>query len=159
MSQARKPLRLHRLSIGAALLAIAAAPLALAGPAHATTTANGCSVTPLTPVFAGVAGPPPVVKQIRYNVVLACAPGRTVEVQQSLFEDDAPPDPDDFTGTSVNTWNPTGIITRGTTAPLANTDPGPETIYQRVRFRVTPVGGVQSAWTPFESSGSLTITN
>ena len=159
MSPARKPVRLHRISIGAALLAIAAAPFALAGPAQATTTANGCSVTPLAPVFAGVAGPPPVVKQIRYNVVLACAPGRTVEVQQMFFEDDAPPDPDDFTGTSINTWNPTGIITRGTTAPLSNTEAGPETIYQRVRFRVTPVGGVQSAWTPFESSGSLTITN
>ena len=70
-----------------------------------------------------------------------------------------PPDPDDFTGTTVNTWNPTGLITRGTTAPLSDTEAGPETIYQRVRFRVTPVGGVQSAWTPFESSGSLTIAN
>ena len=125
MSPARKPVRLHRLSIGAALLAIAAAPFALTGPAHATTSANGCSVTPLAPVFAGVAGVPPV-KQIRYNVVLACAPGRTVEVQQMFFEDDVPPDPDDFTGTSINTWNPTGLITRGTTAPLSNTEAGPD---------------------------------
>ena len=73
MSPARKPVRLHRLSIGAALLAIAAAPLALRrpGPRHHHRER----------MFGHPAGPGlrrghrvPPVKQIRYNVVLACAP-------------------------------------------------------------------------------------
>ena len=158
MSTARKPGRLHRLSIGAALVALAAAPLALAVPAHAATTANGCTVNPLTPVFAGVTGPP-VVKKVRYNFVVSCAPGRSVEVQQMYFEDDVPPNPDDFTGTDSNPYNPTGIQTKGNTELLPDTEAGPEEIYQKVRFRVTPTGGAPFGWTAFESSGTLTITN
>lgn len=159
MSTARKPGTLRRLGLGAAMIAVATAPLALALPADAATTAHGCTVAPLAPVFAGLnaAG----VKQVRYNVLITCAANRSVEVQQTFMEDDAPPDPDDFTGTVVNTTNFAGaaITTKGVTLNLPNTDAGPETIYQKTRFRVTPAGGAQSAWTPFESGPSTTIAN
>ena len=159
MSTARKPGTLRRLGLGAAMIAVATAPFALAVPAEAATTANGCTVAPLAPVFAGLnaAG----VKQVRYNVVINCAANRSVEVQQTFMEDDAPPDPDDFTGTVVNTTNFPGvaITTKGVTLNLPDTEAGPEELYQKIRFRVTLAGGVQSAWTPFESGPSTTIAN
>ena len=64
MSTARKPGLVRRLSIGAALLGVTAAPFALAMPAEAATTLQGCTVNPLAPVYAGrnaarrQAGPP-----------------------------------------------------------------------------------------------------
>jgi hypothetical protein len=161
MSTAQKPALFRRLSIGAALVGVAAAPLALAAPAEAATTLQGCTVNPLAPVYAGRNAA--FVKQVRHNVVIVCVPGRSLEVQQMMFEDDAPPDPDDFTGTVVNTFTSGagGLVgTRGVTVSLPNTDAGPETIYQRARFRVTPAAtGVQGPWTAFESSGTLTIAN
>ena len=159
MSTARKPGTLRRLGLGAAMIAVATAPLTLALPAEATTTAHGCAVAPLAPVFAGLDGAG--VKQVRYNVLITCAANRSVEVQQTFMEDDAPPDPDDFTGTVVNTTNFPGaaITTKGVTLNVPDTDAGPEKLYQKIRFRVTPAGGVQSAWTPFESSPSTTIAN
>ncbi len=161
MSTARKPGLVRRLSIGAALLGVTAAPFALATPAEAATSLQGCTLNPLAPVYAGRNAA--FVKQVRHNVVIVCAPGRSLEMQQMMFEDDVPPDPDDFTGTVVNTYTSgaAGLVgTRGVTVPLPNTGAGPETIYQRVRFRVTPVAtGVQSPWTAFESSGTLTIAN
>jgi hypothetical protein len=42
---------------------------------------------------------------------------------------------------------------------LPDTEGGDEEIDQRARFRVTPAGGVQSAWTAVESSGVLVIAN
>ena len=161
MSTARKPGLFRRLSIGAALLGVAAAPVALAVPADAATALQGCTLNPLAPVYAGRNAA--FVKQVRHNVVIVCAPGRSLEVQQMMFEDDVPPDPDDFTGTVVNTYTSGAggfVGTQGVTVPLPNTEAGPETIYQRVRFRVTPAAtGVQGPWTAFESSGSLTIAN
>ena len=159
MSTARKPGLFRRLSIGAALLGVAAAPVALALPASANTL-QGCTVTPLTPVFAGyTAG----VKQLRHNVAIACFGARSIEVQQTVMEDDAVPDPDDFVVTRINGF-PTGangvVVIRGITENLPNTEAGAEEIYQKVRFRVTPNStGVQGPWTTYESSGSLTIAN
>src|SRR6476620_10973440 len=84
MSTARKPGTLRRLGLGAAMIAVA--PLTLALPAEAATTAHGCTVAPLAPVFAGLnaAG----AKQVRYNVLITCAANRSVEVQQTFMEDD-----------------------------------------------------------------------
>ena len=160
MSSARKPGLFRRLSIGAALLGVAAAPFALAIPAEAATTSQGCTVSPLTPVFAGwTAG----VKDVRYKVAIACLPGRTVLVQQTVVEDDVAPDVDD---PIVNTFNSISsgangvVVIRGIKEPLPNTEAGAEEIYQKVRFRVTPNStGVQGPWTTYESSGSLTIAN
>jgi len=159
MSTAHKPGTLRRLGFGLAMIAVATAPLALALPAGASTTANGCILAPLAPVFAGLDGAG--VKQVRYNVLITCAGNRSVEVQQTFMEDDLPPDPDDFTGTVVNATNFPGaaIKTEGVTLSLPDTEGNPEEVYQKIRFRVTPAGGVQSAWTLFESSPSTTISN
>jgi hypothetical protein len=161
MSTARKPGLVRRLSIGAALLGVTAAPFALAIPAEAATTLQGCSVNPLAPVYAGRNAA--FVKQVRYNVVIVCAPGRSIEVQQTVMEDDVPPNPDDFIVTRVDSFTSGagGLVgTRGTTEVLPDTEAGPEEIYQKVRFRVTPAAtGVQGPWTTFDPSGTLTITN
>jgi len=160
MSTARKPGPFRRLSIGAALLGVAAAPVALALPASAATTLQGCNVSPQTPVFAGFSGG---VKQVRYSVAIACFPGRTIEVQQTVIEEDASPDPDDFVLTEINGF-PTGpngaVVIRGITKDLPDTEGGAEEVFQKVRFRVTQNStGLQSAWTAYEPSGTLTIAN
>lgn len=160
MTTARKPGTLRRLGLGAAMIAVAAAPLTMAAvPASATTPLQGCALNPLDPVFAGrnAAG----VKQVRHNFVATCVGNRSIEVQQMFFEDDVAPDPDDFTGTVISTVNfpNPAITTRGVTVVLPNTDPGVERIYQRTRFRVSVNGGPLSAWTLFESSGVLQIAN
>lgn len=159
MSTARKPGTLRRLGLGAAMIAVATAPLTVALPAEAATTAFGCTAAPLAPVFAGLNGAG--VKQVRYNVLITCAANRSIEVQQTFMEDDAPPNPDDFTGTVVNTTNFPGaaITTTGVTVDVPDTEAGPEELYQKIRFRVTGAGGVQSAWTLFESSPNTTIAN
>lgn len=167
MSTARKPGLFRRLSIAAALLGVVAAPVATALPASAATTLQGCTVNPLAPVYAGRNAA--FVKQVRHNVVVVCAPGRTIDVQQTVMEDDVVPDPDDFVTTVVRTFtspgaspgNPGGLVgTRGVTEVLPDTEPGQEEIYQKVRFRVTPDStGVQGAWTAWESSPTLSIAN
>ena len=160
MSTARKPGLFRRLSIGAALLGVAAAPVALAVPASAATTLQGCTVNPLTPVFAGwTAG----VKQVRYNVAIACTPDRTVQVEQVVIEDDTAPDVDDPIVVRSNSI-PSGanglFDTRGIKEALPDTEGGPEEMYHNVRFRVTPTAtGVPGPWTAFERSGTLTIAN
>ena len=159
MSTASKPGILRRLSIGAALLGVAAAPVALALPASAATQ-QGCTVTPLTPVFAGWSGG---VKQVRYDVAIACFGGRTIEVQQTVMEEDTAPDPDDFVVTRINgfaTGANGAVVIRGITEPLPNTEAGQEEVFQKVRFRVTPTAtGVQGPWTVYEPGGTLTIAN
>lgn len=167
MSTARKPGLFRRLSIGAALLGVVAAPVATALPAGAATTLQGCTVNPLAPVYAGRNAA--LIKQVRHNVVIACSPGRAIEVQQTVMEDDAIPDPDDFVVTAVRSFtspsaspgNPGGLAgTRGITEVLPNTEAGQEEIYQKVRFRVTPnSSGVQGPWTTWELSPTLTIAN
>lgn len=158
MSTARKPRTLHRLGLGTALLAAVAAPLALAVPAEAATTAHGCTVRPLKPFQNGTVGG---VKQVRYDAVFSCAAGRSIDVQQTLFEKDNAPDVDDFYTTLVQSRNfpVTTVAQRGLTAPLQNTEAGSEEIYQRTRFRVSVNGGPVSAWTPYESGPVLSIAN
>lgn len=158
MSAARTPVALHRLGLGTALLAAALAPLALAAPAEATTTAHGCTVRPIRPAHVGtVAG----VKQIRYEVVLACAGDRRIEVQPFAMEDDAPPQADQYIGTQVlsRTFVDTNVASRSIDRPLPNTEVGAEEVYTKARFRVSVAGGPFSAWTAFDSGPTLTIAN
>lgn len=155
MSTARKAV-LNRLAVGTALLAAAAAPLALALPAEAATTANGCTVRPLKPTFAGFSGG---VKQIRYEVVFSCAAGRTIEVQQLAMEDDSTPDQFINTRVHTRTFVSSTVATRSATWALPDTEAGNEEVYQKVRFRVSAGGGPVSAWTPFEFGPTLSIAS
>ncbi|MET1005606.1 MAG: hypothetical protein ABWX96_08660 [Propionibacteriaceae bacterium] len=158
MSTVRKPGPLHVLGLGAAMVAVAAAPLALAIPADAATASNGCVVNPLQPTNAGVVVG---VKQVRYDFQVACAANRTIEVQQMLFEEDAPPDPDDFTATQITSkkFINASAGTLGMIRSLPNTEAGNEEVYQRTRFRVSVNGGAPSAWTLFESGAIRSIAN
>lgn len=159
MITARKPGHLHRLGLGAAMIAVAAAPLAMAVPASAATASSGCIVEPLKPTSSGVnaAG----VKLVRYDVQVACSGNRVIEVHQQLFEDDVPPNPDDFTGSQVSSLAFVGadITTKGITRTLANTESGREEVYQRARFRVSVAGAPFTAWTTFEATANLSIAN
>jgi hypothetical protein len=134
------------------------APLAVSPAAEATTTRGKCSVTPMKPKFAGFnnAG----VKLVDYPIKVACEGLRDIRVQQRVWEDDDPPDPDDFLAEKTHTHSfffP-GTITLHLKLPLKDTDPGSEKVYQDVRFRVT-TGGVSSGYTPRETSPILKIAN
>ena len=160
MSTARKPGSLHRLALGTALVAAAAAPLAVAVPASAATTASGCTVRPLKPTAGGVNGAG--IKQVDYEFLYSCAGGRTLQVQQFFMEDDAPPKADQVAGTqqlTTRTFGGPNIFQRTVTRSLANTEKGREEVYQKTRFRVSVGGGAYTAWTPFEKGPNLSIAN
>lgn len=152
-----KRTRVAALALTAA--AVAAASLGLAGPAQATTTAHGCTMTPSRPVFAGTftaAGIP----NVNYVITISCALGLTVEVQTDLMEQDLVAVEgdavDDFVGSASRTLDFTTsaaaqviTITRAlpTTGPATE---GPaEELYQSARFRSTS-GPVTSNWTTRE---------
>ncbi len=133
------------------LAAAAAVPIAMAAPASAATS-NGCTVTPLKPIFAGFNSSG--VKLVNYRISVSCASNRIVEIQQRRYEEDPWPDPDDFLGaTSFKTY---GVRTLSNLRPPVNTEPGNEEVYQLVRFRVT-YNGHTGPWTPWEKSPVTSI--
>ena len=156
MSAAHKPVVLHRLAVGTAILAAAAAPLALAVPAEAATTAHGCTVRPLKPTFVGFSGG---IKQVKYEVVFSCLGNRTIQVQQTAMEDDA--SPDQYINTLVHTraFGGANVASRQMTLSLPNTEPGNEEVYHKTRFRVSVAGGPFSSWTTYELGPVLSIAN
>jgi hypothetical protein len=142
--------------VAAAALAV---PVALAMPAQASTTSNGCTVTPHTPYHNGdftASG----LKRINYEVDVSCAAGLTVTIYQERWEQD-PNQSDDFIGSStlVSSFTAAGSTTRTVTATLPDTDDftdNYEEMYQRVRFEVTS-GPVTSPLTAWEYSGVRAI--
>jgi len=160
-----KRTRISALALTAA--AVALASLGLASPAQATTTANGCTMTPSRPVFAGTFTPGGV-KNVNYVITINCDLGLTVEVESDLWEQDLVAregDPnDDFLATVTRNRDFTLsaaaqviTITRAipTTGPAnEGTD---EELYQSVRFRSTS-GPVTSQWTTRELTQVRAIT-
>ncbi len=142
------------------LVAVAAAatmPILAAGTAEAHTS-SGCTVEPMTPIFAGfnTAG----TKLINYRVSVTCTGGRSVEITQERWESDGWPNPDDHLGTSTfnRTFSVTGSTTISNVRTLVDGELGNEEVYQKVRFRVTS-NGVTSPWTGWHSSAQLSIAN
>lgn len=135
-------------------------PLVAALPAHATTTSNGCTVTPQRPVYSGknTAGNRPLVD---YKITAQCNAGLTLHLSQIRMEQDLlsrEGDPvDDQTGTFDKDFTfPNGGTKHITVrVVLPNTGPaseGPtEEVYQEVSFSTTDATGtVTSAPTPYE---------
>ena len=134
------------------LAAAAAVPIAMAAPASARTS-SGCTVKPLKPVFAGFNSSG--VKLLNHPISVSCLSNRTVRIEQRLYEQDVPPDPDDLIG--VRWFRTSGVRTLSSVWTLVNTEPGNEEVYQKVCFWVIS-HGVTSPGT-CEKSSVVSIPN
>ena len=141
-----------------ALTAVAAAaPLALALPAQASTTSSLCTVTPSAPAFDHLNSSGQ--KVIKYGTTVYCQSGRSIEIQDQRWDDDSwdlVPSADDPHGiTTYNiTFNSTSTVYKSAAKVLPDSDAwgdDNEEMYHSVRFRVTS-NGVTSPWTPWEDS-------
>lgn len=150
-----------------ALVAAAALPLAVAAPAQASTTKDGCTVTPLAPEFRGTFNAA-AVPYVYYPYDVSCiasASGLSVEVRTETWEQDLDQragDVDangidnadeDRTGSATSTrafgtgGGSTTVDVRGV-LPHTDTDFNEE-VWQQVKFRVTS-GPVTGGWSTFE---------
>ncbi len=158
---------MNRLKIAAVTLGVAAVstlvPLGISGAAHAATTKDGCTVSPLPPEFRGTVSPQGV-PYIYYPHEVSCiasAGGLSVEVDTGMWEADragwigdvdanginnADEDP---VGSAISTVSfvPAGgstIVDVIGLQPYTDTD-FDEELYAKVRFRVTS-GLVTGGW-------------
>ncbi len=158
--------RVRSAVLPAALAAALLAVLGVAGPAHATTTAHGCTVMPQRPVFAGTFTPQGL-PEVSYGIIVICQLGLTIDVEQTRKEQDTQAREgdtvDDTTGVTTYPFDFTVIpgpqATTGTHG-LVLTGPAnegqTEEVYQSVRFRVHS-GPVTSPWTAAELTQPATI--
>ena len=148
--------RRSRRALAAALLATAL-PLVAVGPAHASTTESGCTVSPLTPVYTYIN--PAGDKVIRYDMTVTCDADRTVEIKQHVHEADILGDDDHIvTSHPSRYFGATSTVTMWLEYALPDTEAGQEEMYQRVSFRVES-GGVASPWTAWEDSSQQQFSN
>jgi hypothetical protein len=141
-----------------ALTAVAAAaPLALALPAQASTTSSLCTVTPWAPSFDHIDSSGQ--KVINYGTTVYCQSGRSIEIQDQRWDDDTYdliPSADDPHGitTYTITFTSTSTVYESAAKALPDSDAwgdDNEEMYHSVRFRVTS-NGVTSPWTAWEDS-------
>ena len=142
---------------GAAVLGL---PLAVAAPASAYTTSNGCSVYPDTPVFDHLNDKGN--KVIEYPIHVLCDGDRTIEIQDQRWEEDwTSADDPHGTTTYTITFTEFNSAVRSVTKTLPDGDPwgdNNEEMYHSVRFRVTgTLDHVTSPWTAWEKSEVVTF--
>lgn len=146
-----------------ALTAIAAAaPLAPALPAQASTTTGLCTVTPWAPAFDHLDSSGQ--KVISDGTTVYCQSGRSIEIQDQRWDDDTwdlIPSADDPHGitTYTITFNSTATEYKSASKALPDSDAwgdDNEEMYHSVRFRVTS-NGVTSPWTAWEDSAVISF--
>ncbi|MBK7722120.1 MAG: hypothetical protein IPI32_07815 [Austwickia sp.] len=142
-------------AILSATVTAVALPVILASPAQAVSI-GGCTASPVRPYVVGLN--PSGNKLVRYDVNVTCSPGRSVQLNQQVREEDT------FTDdTIVSRYVNRSFANGGTqqisyTRTLPNTELGDEEMYQRIRFRVTS-NGVTSPFTGWHKSAVRTIAN
>lgn len=163
-----------RLATLSAALLTAALPLALTAPAEASTTKDGCTVTPLAPEFRGTFTPANV-PYVYYPVEVSCiasAGGLTVEVDTETWESDrfgwagdvdadgVNNADDDRIGSATSTrafGTAGGSTTLNIRGVLPHTDTDfNEEVYSKVKFRVTS-GPVAGGWSTPELTQTTQI--
>ena len=157
-----------------AVLTTAIVPLGMTSPAQASTTKDGCTVTPLAPYFAGTytAGNVPEVIYPYEVTCSASSAAMSVQTKTETWEADlvgraGDVDADgvnnadeDYIGTATTTRSFTkagGTRTVNVKGVLPHTDTDAnEEVYHKVKFRVTS-GAVTGSWTAFELTPSTQI--
>ena len=131
-----------------------AMPLAVAGSASASTTASGCTVTPLTPVYDHTDSSGQ--KVIKYETRVTCDAGRSIQIQDERLEQDRT-SADDYYGTTIYNirFDKSATVYKSVLKVLPDADAwgdDNEEMYHAVGFQVTSDNGVVSAWTSWENS-------
>ena len=131
-------------------VAAVAMPLAVAGSASASTTASGCTVTPLKPVYDHMNSSGQ--KVIKYETKVYCDAGRSIEIQDEILEQDWT-SADDYYGTKIYNLSFDSAGTRYVSVMKALPDADAwgddnEEMYHATGFEVTPDSGSGSGWTP-----------
>jgi len=133
-----------------------AMPLAVAGSASASTTASGCTVTPLKPVYDHMNGSGQ--KMIKYETKVYCDAGRSIEIQDERRDQDYW-SADDYYGTTIYNirFDNAATVYKSVLKVLPDADSlaegeDSEEMYHAVGFQVTSDNGVVSAWTSWENS-------
>ena len=140
-------------------VAAVAMPLAVAGSASASTTASGCTVTPLTPVYDHMNSSGQ--KVIKYETRVTCDAGRSIQIQDETLEQDWT-SADDYYGTTIYNirFDKSATVYKSVLKVLPDADAwgdDNEEMYHAVGFQVTSDNGVVSAWTSWENSPVVTF--
>jgi hypothetical protein len=135
-------------------VAAMAMPLAVMGSASAATTASGCTVTPLKPVYDHTDSSGQ--KVIKYETKVYCDAGRSIEIQDERLEQDWT-SADDYYGTTIYNirFDSAATVYKSVLKVLPDADAwgdDNEEMYHAVGFQVTSDNGVVSAWTSWENS-------
>ena len=152
--------KVRTIVLGGAAAAAVVLPLTLVtAPAHASTTRNGCTVTPLRPGSFQIVGGQ-VVSEYRTRVT--CVANRIVQVVDQRYEADGPAGigGDDSYGsrTYLHTFASAGTVILSTTDTVGNTEGGNEETYHRTSFKVASIAGVAGP-TAFENSPVRSVAN
>jgi hypothetical protein len=128
--------------------------VAVAAPAQAETSRNGCTVNPLDP--RDLRG-----NRVDFRIKVECRADRTVQIRQLRYEDErGPRRSDDFLGGSHFTekfnWRDTRTIHSVDRVPNLDRR-GTEEVYHIVSFRVKTNNGHWSDWTRWEKSGVVEV--
>src|SRR5258708_18843654 len=133
-----------------------AMPLAVAGTGSASTTASGCTATPLKPVYdhTNSSGQ----KVIKYETKVYCDAGRSIEIQDERRDQDYW-SADDYYGTTIYNirFDNAATVYKSVLKGLPDADSLAEgedsaEMYHAVGFQVTSHNGGVSAWTSWETS-------
>ena len=140
-------------------VAAVAMPLAVAGSASAATTRDGCTVTPLKPVYDHMNSSGQ--KVIKYETKVYCDAGRSIEIQDQTLEQDWT-SADDYYGTTIYNirFDSAATAYKSVLKVLPDADAwgdDNEEMYHAVGFQVTSDNGVVSAWTSWENSPVVTF--
>jgi len=135
-------------------LGLLGASLALAAPANAETSRNGCTVNPLDP--KDLRG-----NDVDFRITVDCNGKKTVEIRQRIYEDErGPRHNDDLLVNRLFTeefGSHDGSRTVHFSVDVRNHDRNGEKVYQLVSFRVQNHGGHWSDWTPWEKSAVVEV--
>jgi len=138
-----------------------AMPLAVAGSASASTTASGCTVTPLKPVYdhTNSSGQ----KVIKYETKVYCDAGRSIEIQDERRDQDYW-SADDYYGTTIYNirFDNAATVYKSVLKVLPDADSlaegeDSEEMYHAVGFQVTEDNGYVAPWTSWEDSPVVTF--
>lgn len=160
--------------VGVALVAATALPLGLAATAQASTTHDGCTVTPAAAEFRGTFDASGL-KEIFYPYEVTCvasASGLSVEAKTYTREQDLAGRAGDVDANGINNSDD-DVIGQATTSrsfgpgggtktvtvkgllPRTDTD-GNDEVYQKIKFHVTS-GPVTGSWSPLELTAATRI--
>ena len=135
-------------------IAALAMPLAVAGSASASTTASGCTVTPLKPVYDHMNSSGQ--KVIKYETKVYCDAGRSIEIQDARNDQDYW-SADDYYGTTIYNirFDNAATVYKSVLKVLPDADAwgdDNEEMYHAVGFQVTPDNGPAAPWTNWDDS-------